>query len=85
MREREYSLVDIKLGKVIKTQRVDTGMGVLMPVANKERSIVYLAGRVSPGLLQGRIFSVVNRDNPGRPNIAGHHCRLGHLDRCPFH
>lgn len=52
MRDREYSLFDGRnLGKAIKSQRMDTNTGVLMPVVDVERSIVYLAGRVST--LQG--------------------------------
>lgn len=33
------------LGNAIKTQRVDTTTGVLMPLVDRERSIVYLVGR----------------------------------------
>lgn len=47
MRNREYSLFDGRqLGSAIKTSRVDTGTGVLMPVVDPSRNIVYLAGRV---------------------------------------
>ncbi|KAK4048001.1 hypothetical protein OIV83_005035 [Microbotryomycetes sp. JL201] len=46
MREREYSLYDSRqLTTPVKTQRVDSNMGVLMPVVDQDRSIVYLAGR----------------------------------------
>lgn len=45
-RDREYALWDATSGKALKTQRLDTNTGVLMPVADVERSIVYLAGRV---------------------------------------
>lgn len=45
-RDREYSLFDGRmLGNAIKTQRVDTNTGVLMPHVDRERSIVYLVGR----------------------------------------
>ncbi|GAA5883524.1 hypothetical protein JCM16303_005463 [Sporobolomyces ruberrimus] len=45
-RDREYSLFDGRmLGNAIKTQRVDTSTGVLMPLVDRERSIVYLVGR----------------------------------------
>lgn len=45
-RDREYSLFEGRmLGNPIKTSRVDTSTGVLMPLVDKERSIVYLAGR----------------------------------------
>ncbi|GAA5824548.1 hypothetical protein JCM5353_007239 [Sporobolomyces roseus] len=45
-RDREYSLFDGRsLGNPIKTQRVDTSTGVLMPIVDQERGIVYLAGR----------------------------------------
>ncbi|GAA6016484.1 hypothetical protein JCM11491_002336 [Sporobolomyces phaffii] len=45
-RDREYSLFDGRmLGNPIKTQRVDTSTGVLMPLVDRERSIVYLVGR----------------------------------------
>ncbi|KAM0787874.1 hypothetical protein ACM66B_003925 [Microbotryomycetes sp. NB124-2] len=46
MREREYSLYDTrKLTSPVKIQRVDTNMGVLMPVVDQDRNIVYLGGR----------------------------------------
>ncbi|GAA6062505.1 hypothetical protein JCM10212_006354 [Sporobolomyces blumeae] len=45
-RDREYSLFDGRmLGNAIKTQRLDTSTGVLVPVVDRERGIVYLAGR----------------------------------------
>lgn len=48
MREREYALFDPrKVGGAVKRQRVDDGMGVLLPVVDRERGIVYLGGRVS--------------------------------------
>ncbi|KAK4053254.1 hypothetical protein OIO90_004028 [Microbotryomycetes sp. JL221] len=46
MREREYSLYDTRNpGIAVKTQRVDNNMGVLMPVVDSDRNIVYFAGR----------------------------------------
>lgn len=50
MRDREYSLFDTRnvgSGSAIKTQRLDSNTGVLMPVVDQERNIVYLAGRVN--------------------------------------
>lgn len=48
MRDREYSLFDIKnFSKAIRTNRIDSGTGVIMPIADVERGIVYFAGRVS--------------------------------------
>ncbi|GAA5911257.1 uncharacterized protein JCM6883_001960 [Sporobolomyces salmoneus] len=45
-RDREYSLFDGRmLGTPIKTKRVDTGTGVLVPLVDGERGIVYLIGR----------------------------------------
>ncbi|GAA6027168.1 hypothetical protein JCM8097_002450 [Rhodosporidiobolus ruineniae] len=46
-RDREYSLFDLRnlAGGAIKTQRVDTNTGVLQPVLDEARGIVYLAGR----------------------------------------
>ena len=45
-REREYSLFDCRsLGAPLKTNKVDTNLGVLLPVVDTSRSIVYLAGR----------------------------------------
>ncbi|GAA5860495.1 hypothetical protein JCM1840_000276 [Sporobolomyces johnsonii] len=45
-RDREYSLFDGRmLGNPIKTQRVDTNTGVLMPLVDESRNIVYMAGR----------------------------------------
>ncbi|GAA5851099.1 hypothetical protein JCM8547_004132 [Rhodosporidiobolus lusitaniae] len=45
-RDREYSLFDLRnLGGAIKTQRLDTNTGVLQPVLDESRGIVYLAGR----------------------------------------
>ena len=46
MRDREYSLFDPRqFTKPIKTQRLDSNTGILVPVADAARSIVYLAGR----------------------------------------
>jgi coronin-7 len=50
MRDRELSLFDTRnagSGSAIKTQRLDSNTGVLMPVVDQERNIVYMAGRVS--------------------------------------
>lgn len=50
MREREFSLFDTRNtgnGSAIKTQRLDSNTGALMPVVDQERNIVYMAGRVS--------------------------------------
>ncbi|GAA5824139.1 hypothetical protein JCM11251_001537 [Rhodosporidiobolus azoricus] len=46
-RDREYSLFDLRNlpAGAIKTQRVDTNTGVLQPVLDESRGIVYLAGR----------------------------------------
>ncbi|GAA5960040.1 hypothetical protein JCM3765_006144 [Sporobolomyces pararoseus] len=46
-RDREYSLFDCRYltGAPVKTHRVDSSTGVLVPLVDKERSIVYLAGR----------------------------------------
>lgn len=47
MRDREFSLFDSRnLSSAIKSQRVDTSTAALIPVADVERGIVYLAGRV---------------------------------------
>ena len=47
MRDREYALRDPRnLDKPIKVQRLDTGTGVLIPLVDNERKLVYLAGRV---------------------------------------
>jgi coronin-7 len=46
MRDREYSLFDPRnFTKSIKTQRVDTNTGTLIPLVDRSRNIVYLAGR----------------------------------------
>ncbi|GAA5918149.1 hypothetical protein JCM1841_005275 [Sporobolomyces salmonicolor] len=45
-RDREYSLFDGRmLGNPIKTQRVDTNTGVMMPLVDESRNIVYMVGR----------------------------------------
>ncbi|GAA5985798.1 hypothetical protein JCM5350_005287 [Sporobolomyces pararoseus] len=46
-RDREYSVFDCRYltGAPTKSQRVDSSTGVLMPLVDKERSIVYLVGR----------------------------------------
>ncbi|GAA5897539.1 hypothetical protein JCM6882_003511 [Rhodosporidiobolus microsporus] len=46
-RDREYSLFDLRnlSSGAIKTQRLDTNTGVLQPVLDESRGIVYLAGR----------------------------------------
>lgn len=49
-RDREYSVLDLRNlgsggGGAVKTQRVDTGTGVLVPLADQSRGIVYLAGK----------------------------------------
>ncbi|GAA5943332.1 uncharacterized protein JCM15063_000767 [Sporobolomyces koalae] len=45
-RDREYSLFDGRmLGNPIKTQRIDSSTGVIMPLVDSDRSIVYLVGR----------------------------------------
>lgn len=46
MRDREYSLYDPRqFTKPIKTQRLDSNTGILVPVVDPARSIVYLVGR----------------------------------------
>lgn len=46
MRDREYSLYDPRqFTKPVKTQRLDSNTGILVPVVDAGRSIVYLAGR----------------------------------------
>ncbi|KAM0750734.1 DUF1900-domain-containing protein [Meredithblackwellia eburnea MCA 4105] len=46
MREREYSLSDIRnLGAGGKVKRVDNGTTALLPVVDRERKIVYFAGK----------------------------------------
>lgn len=46
-RDREYSVHDFRnLGNgAVRTQRVDTGTGVLVPLLDSSRGIVYLAGK----------------------------------------
>ncbi|BGP31897.1 hypothetical protein JCM10296v2_003676 [Rhodotorula toruloides] len=46
-RDREYSLFDIRslASGAIKTQRIDTGTGVITPLVDESRGIVYLAGK----------------------------------------
>ena len=46
-RDREYSVHDFRNLKdgAVKTQRVDTGTGVLVPLLDSSRGIVYLAGK----------------------------------------
>ncbi|GAA6011893.1 hypothetical protein JCM10207_003421 [Rhodosporidiobolus poonsookiae] len=46
-RDREFALFDLRnLGRgALKTQRIDTGMGVMQPLVDESRGIVYLAGR----------------------------------------
>ncbi|GAA5989689.1 hypothetical protein JCM10908_000589 [Rhodotorula pacifica] len=47
-RDREYAVHDFRnLGNngAVKTQRVDTGTGVLVPLLDESRGIVYLAGK----------------------------------------
>ena len=45
-RDREYSLFDPRnFSTSIKTQRVDTNTGTLIPLVDRSRNIVYLAGR----------------------------------------
>ncbi|GAA5861637.1 hypothetical protein JCM3774_002654 [Rhodotorula dairenensis] len=46
-RDREYSVFDVRnLGNgPVKTQRVDTGTGVLVPLVDQSRGVVYLAGK----------------------------------------
>lgn len=47
MREREYALWDCRnLSREVKRQRIDSNTGVLIPLVDVERNIVYLAGRV---------------------------------------
>ncbi|GJN89289.1 hypothetical protein Rhopal_002269-T1 [Rhodotorula paludigena] len=49
MREREYALFDLRntstSSGALKMQRIDTNTGVLEPLLDRERGIVYLAGR----------------------------------------
>lgn len=47
------------LEKPIKVQRLDTGTGVLVPLVDNERKIVYLAGkvRISPILRSELTFA----------------------------
>ncbi|BGP70329.1 hypothetical protein NBRC10513v2_003688 [Rhodotorula toruloides] len=46
-RDREYSLFDIRslASGATKTQRIDTGTGVITPLVDESRGIVYLAGK----------------------------------------
>jgi len=46
-RDREFSVVDLRSpsGAPLKTQRIDSGTGLVAPLLDAERGIVYLAGR----------------------------------------
>lgn len=46
-RDREYSLFDIRslASGATKTQRIDTGTGVITPLVDESRGIAYLAGK----------------------------------------
>lgn len=46
-RDREYSLFDIRSlsSGPTKTQRIDTGTGIITPLVDESRGIVYLAGK----------------------------------------
>ncbi|GAA5898964.1 hypothetical protein JCM8208_005439 [Rhodotorula glutinis] len=45
-RDREFSVVDLRSpGSSLKTQRLDSGTGLVAPLLDAERGIVYLAGR----------------------------------------
>ncbi|GAA5842539.1 hypothetical protein JCM9279_003612 [Rhodotorula babjevae] len=45
-RDREFSVVDLRSpGTSLKTQRIDSGTGLVAPLVDAERGLVYLAGR----------------------------------------
>lgn len=48
MRDREIAIWDPRnFTKPLKKQNIDTNTGVLMPVVDQARKIIYLVGRVS--------------------------------------